>query len=129
MQFTETHNGVHFELTEKSDRDYDKLYDEHYADESITGLDEEGVPRIFMDAEKCAIIRMVIDHDWQTPAMRWSIIEQAYTEMRKRLRAKGYGSAYCFFADGVPNGYIRRLCEMGAERVIDRCVRFKAEEV
>jgi hypothetical protein len=67
---------------------------------------------------------MVMDHEWETPAMRWAAIEQCYREMRIRLEQKGYHVAYSFFPDGVPNGYARRLAKLlGMERVLDRCMR------
>jgi hypothetical protein len=128
MRFEITRNGVRDVLAERSQKAYDKLRDGYVPDESITGFDDDEMPCIVMDAEKCAIVRMVIDHEWKNPAMRWAMIESAYTEMRKRLKAKGYSAAYCFFPDGVPNSYIRRLVGMGADRIIDRCIRFSAEE-
>jgi hypothetical protein len=127
MRFEDTLNGARAELMENSSKPYDKLDDENLSEESITGYDEKGIARIVMEAEKCANVRMVIDHEWQSPAMRWAMVAQAYTEMRNRLRKKGYGSAYCFFPEGVPDGYIKRLIAMGADRITDRCIRFTAE--
>lgn len=126
MRFEDSNIGERNRLAAQSRKNYDKLEGADWPDVSITGFDEDGRVCIVMDAEKCAVVRMVIDHEWKNPAMRWAMIEQAYNETRKRLQEKGYASAYCFFADGVPNSYIRRLVSMGADRVIDRCIRFTA---
>ena len=82
-----------------------------------------------MKAQKVAEIYLAIDHSWQTPAMRWAMIEAGYREVRERLERKGYNVAYSFFADGVPNGYVRRLVALGATRMIERCIRFAAGRI
>jgi hypothetical protein len=86
-------------------------------------VDESGEARIVLKAQRVAELYMILDHGWETPAMRWAMIEQAHQHMRERLIEKGYKVAYSFFADGVPNGYVRRLIPLGWSRVIDRCVR------
>ena len=110
----------------KSAKEYDKLPPPEQAEESIVGVDENGVPRIVMKAERVAEVYMCMDHEWESPAMRWAVIEQGHREMQERLKAKGYTVAYCFFAEGVPNGYIRRLVMMGWNRIIERCIRYAA---
>lgn len=127
MLFRELKAGELEALRERSGQPYDKLPPPADAEESIVGVDESGTARIVMRAERVAEIYMVIDHEWKSPAMRWAMIEQAHAEMRKRLEAKGYKVAYSFFADGVPNGYIRRLIPLGWVRVVDRCIRFARE--
>jgi hypothetical protein len=129
MQFRATIGGERDRIRSLSAKIYDKLNPLPAIDESVTGVDREGTPRIVMEASKTAEIYLAIDHEWGTPAMRWNIIKEAFGEIRKRLREKGYKTAYCFFAEGVPNGYIRRLVnEMGADRVMDRCIRFTEGE-
>jgi hypothetical protein len=127
MRFIEATEAQIERLQAKSPKRYDALPAPKSADAAIAGVDDAGEVRIVMKAEKVAEVYMVIDHAWETPAMRWAMIERAYLEIRKRLKEKGYTMAYCFFADGVPNGYIRRLVDLGAERVIERCIRFRTE--
>lgn len=114
------------EIRGRSTKPYDKLEPPDAVEESLAGLDDQGNVRIVISAEKVAEMYMIMDHAWETPAMRWSMIEQMHREMLFRLKAKGYTRAYSFFADGVPNGYIRRLILSGWDRVIDRCVRYVA---
>lgn len=127
MLFVDMRPGDLEKIISASERGYDKLPGPSTVEEQITGVDQAGEPRIVMRAEKVAIVYLTMDHAWQNPSMRWNMIESAYKEMRKRLLDRGILVAYCFFSDGVPNGYIRRLVnEMGADRIIDRCVRFTA---
>lgn len=128
MHFVDTRAGDLDAVLALSSKEYDKLPGPDRVDEEITGLDQAGNPRIVMRAERVAVVYLAIDHAWKNPGMRWGMIERTYKEMRRRLAEKGYTAAYCFFADGVPNGYVRRLVnEMGAHRVMDRCIRFSAE--
>jgi hypothetical protein len=126
MQFRETQLGDIIAIRAHSGKSYDKLPDPQDADEAFTIVDDFGVPRMVMKAQKVAELYMILDHEFETPAMRWALIEMAHREMRNRLEAKGYTVAYSFFADGVPNGYVRRLIPLGWNRVIDRCIRFAA---
>ena len=123
MRFRELQPGDVDAIRSRSLKPYDKLPEPVTADEALVGVDDAGFPRIVMKAEKVAELYMILDHQWQTPAMRWAAIEMAHEEMRRRLEAKGYNTAYSFFADGVPNAYIRRLVKLGWSRVIDRCAR------
>lgn len=127
MKFIEATDIELQRLRSSSAKRYDSLPSPETSDIAIAGIDADSKVRIVMKAEKVAEVYMVIDHNWETPAMRWAMIEATYAEIRKRLKEKGYSVAYCFFADGVPNGYIRRLVKLGAERVIERCIRFRAE--
>lgn len=126
MRFRETVAGDLESIRARSKEPYDKLDGPTVAEESMTAVDDEGTPRLVMKAERVAEIYMAVDHGWNTPAMRWAMIEQAYQDMREKLEVKGYVVAYCFFPDGVPNGYIRRLVALGAQRMMDRCIRFVA---
>lgn len=126
MYIRDTQNGELEQILKNSPKEYDKLDPPENAEESFTVLDDEGVPRLVMKAQKVAEVYLALDHTWETPAMRWAMIEAAYKEIRERLERKGYNVAYSFFADGVPNGYIRRLVALGASRMIERCVRFAA---
>ena len=127
MRFITIRAGDIEAIKEHSKKLYDKLDGPKIADESIVGVDDQGVARIVIAAEKVAELYMVLDHEWETPAMRWAMIEQAHREMLSRLRGKGYRVGYSFFADGVPNGYIRRLIPLGWTRMIERCVRYVVE--
>lgn len=124
MRFITMRAGDIEAIKERSKMLYDKLEGPKVAEESIVGVDDAGVARIVISAERVAELYMVLDHEWQTPAMRWAMIEQAHKEMLGRLKVKGYRVGYSFFADGVPNGYIRRLIPLGWTRMIDRCVRY-----
>lgn len=124
MVFRELRAGDVEAVRARSSKPYDKLPDPQDFDEAIVGIDSDGEPRIIMKAQRVAEIYMLMDHEFETPAMRWAMISQAHREMQQRLTAKGYKVAYSFFADGVPNGYIRRLIPLGWTRVIDRCLRF-----
>lgn len=127
MRFRDEIDGDLDLIRSRSGKEYDKLQPPEDAEEAITGTDE-GSPKMVMRAGRVAEVYLAIDHSWATPAMRWAMIVAAYREMQKRLKQKGYMMAYCFFADGVPNGYVRRLVnELGAERVVERCIRFTAE--
>ena len=127
MRFITMRAGDIEAIKEHSKKLYDKLDGPKIADESIVGVDDQGVARSVIAAEKVAELYMVLDHEWETPAMRWAMIEQAHREMLSRLRGKGYRVGYSFFADGVPNGYIRRLIPLGWTRMIERCVRYVVE--
>lgn len=109
-----------------STKPYDKLEPPTQHEESLAGVDDQGKVRIVITAEKVAELYLIMDHDWETPAMRWSAVEQLHREMLVRLREKGYSRGYSFFPDGVANSYIRRLVLLGWDRVIDRCARFVA---
>ena len=124
MRFRDTIPGDLDTVRNGSSKEYDKLPPPEEVEESITGVDESGIPRIVMKAERVAEIYMALDHNWANPAMRWTILEQAHQEMRSRLELKGFTVAYCFFAEGVPNGYILRLVTMGWNRMIERCIRY-----
>ncbi len=124
MEFRALQVGDVERIRSRSDKEYDKLPDPEDFEESLVGIDESGEPRIVMKAQRVAEIFMAIDHTWGTPALRWALIEQAHREMRGKLEVKGYRVAYSFFADGVPNGYVRRLILLGWNRIIDRCMRF-----
>ena len=126
MEFRDLLPGDVEAIRARSEKGYDKLPDPQDFDEAIVGLDSDGEPRIIMKAQRVAEIYMLMDHAWETPAMRWAIIEQAHQQMQKRLVAKGYRVAYAFFADGVPNGYVRRLIPLGWQRKIERCLRLAA---
>ena len=126
MRFRDTITGDLEQILLNSPKEYDKLDPPADAEESITMVDDDGVPRMVMKAEKVAEIYLAIDHRWHSPAMRWAMIQEAHGEMEQRLLRKGYHTAYSFFADGVPNGYIRRLVGLGWQRMIERCVRFAA---
>ena len=124
MRFRETMAGDVEEIAGRSSKGYDKLPGPEVCEEAITFLDEEGSPRLVMKAEKVAELYLAIDHAWSTPAMRWSMIDAASGEMMRRLIAKGYQVGYSFCADGVPNGYLRRLVAKGWNRMIERCLRY-----
>jgi len=124
MRFREFQQGDIEAIRARSGKEYDKLPDPKDFEDALTGVDGSGVPRIVMKAQKVAEIYMILDHGFETPAMRWAVVELAHEEMKKRLLEKGYDVAYSFFADGVPNSYIRRLVKLGWSRVIDRCARF-----
>lgn len=127
MPFRNERGGDLEKLKAKSSKQYDKLDEPKRYDEAVTFVDDGLEPRLVMRAAKVAEVYLALDHEWGTPAMRWAMIEQGYREIQQRLKAKGYTTAYCFFPDGVPNGYIRRMVkELGAKRVMDRCVRFTA---
>ncbi len=126
MIFRELRKGDVEMIRSRSSKLYDKLPDPADWDEAFVGVDSAGEPRIVLKAQRVAEIYMILDHEFETPAMRWIMIEQAHREMQCRLTGKGYKVAYSFFADGVPNSYIRRLIPLGWNRMIDRCVRFVA---
>lgn len=126
MQFRAPKSGELERLKAISGKLYDKLEWPEDAEEALVGADEADVPRVLLRAQKAAVLYMALDHDWQTPAMRWAAVERAHGEMMKRLKEKGYTVGYSFFADGVPNGYIRRLVRLGWQRIVDRCVRLTA---
>ena len=127
MEFRELRDGDIERLRARSKKEYDKLPDPRDVEDAIVGVDESGEPRVIMKAERVAELYMIMDHDWATPALRWSVIEQAHRVMRDRLKEKNYRTAYSFFADGVPNGYIRRLVKLGWNRMVERCIRFAEE--
>ena len=110
-------------IRSRSVKGYDKLPDPQDFEDAIVGLDDSGEPRIVMKAERVAEIFMIMDHEFESPAMRWAMIEESHRVMQERLQRKGYKVAYSFFADGVPNGYLRRLVRLGWGRMIDRCMR------
>jgi hypothetical protein len=126
MQIRDTQDGDLESVLLGSPKEYDKLHPPAEAEEAITMLDDEGIPRLVMKAQRVAEVYLAIDHRYQTPAMRWAMIERCHAEMQRRLLGKGYNVAYSFFADGVPNGYIRRLVRLGWSRMVERCVRFAA---
>ncbi len=126
MEFRAYIDGDVEAIRARSKMPYDKLPDPQDFDDALVGVDESGEARIVLKAQRVAELYMILDHGWETPAMRWAMIEQAHQHMRERLIEKGYKVAYSFFADGVPNGYVRRLIPLGWSRVIDRCVRFVA---
>lgn len=129
MRIRETKQDDILVIRARSKKNYDKLPDPKDWEESITMVDDFGEPRLVMKAQKVAELYMILDHGWETPAMRWAMIEMAHGVMKERLQAKRYNTAYSFFADGVPNGYVRRLIPLGWSRVIDRCVRYCREAV
>lgn len=124
VRFRPTMHGDLESIRGSSAQAYDKLPGPVNPEESITGVDADGKPRIVVQAEKVAELYLAMDHGWADPATRWGIIEQAHQEMLSRLRLKGYTVGYSFFADGVPNGYIRRLVAKGWNRMMERCVRY-----
>lgn len=113
-------------IRERSAKTYDKLQPPMDSEEALVVVDSLGKARVLISAERVTELYMVMDHEWETPAMRWAAVEMIHREMLTRLKAKGYKVGYSFFADGVPNGYIRRLVLLGWDRVVDRCVRFVA---
>lgn len=127
MRIRELQTGDIEAIRARSEKPYDKLPEPREHEDALVMVDDRGEPRLVMKAEKVAEVFMILDHEYETPAMRWLMIEVAHREMRKRLEGKGYNTAYSFFADGVPNGYIRRLIPLGWNRVIDRCARFCRE--
>jgi hypothetical protein len=124
MRFRPTMPGDLDAILAKSAKPYDKLAGPQVPEESITGLDDDGTVRIVVQAEKVAELYLAVDHDWGTPAMRWTMIDLIHAQMLAQLRAKGFQVGYCFFPDGVPNGYIRRLVAKGWNRIVERCVRY-----
>ena len=126
MKIRDTQNGDLQRVLARSSKHYDKLPAPEESEESLTLLDESGQPCLVMKAQRVAELYLAIDHNWETPAMRWAAIEMMHKEMMSRLLGKGYTVGYCFFADGVPNGYIRRLIPLGWNRMIERCIRFVA---
>ena len=124
MRFRNTIPGDVEQVLAGSGKPYDKLPGPEETEEAITGLDHDGKPRIVVKAERVAELWLAIDHTWADPATRWNTIELAHAEMFTRLRGRGYWVGYCFFADGVANGYVRRLVAKGWNRIIERCVRF-----
>jgi hypothetical protein len=124
MEFRNATAGDIAIIKARSSKEYDKLEGPTVTEEALVGVDKDGIPRIAMTAQKVAELYMVLDHTWETPAMRWSMIEAMHREMLIRLRYKGYRVGYSFFADGVPNGYLRRLALLGWTRMIERCMRY-----
>ena len=66
-------------------------------------------PRIVIAAKKVTeLYAMVMDHEWNFPAMRMAGLSQLHQEMKKKLLAKGYDEAYCFLEPSVPEGYTHK---------------------
>jgi hypothetical protein len=124
MRFRELRQSDVEAIRARSTKEYDKLPDPEQCEDAIVAVDENGEPRLVMKAQRVAELYVIMDHDWNTPAMRWAMLEQAHRKMRSRLNQKGYKMAYSFFADGVPAGYLRRLIPLGWDWVRDRCLRF-----
>ena len=129
MRIRELQDGDLEAVQARSSKPYDKLNAPERMEVALVGLDDDGQPRIVIAAEKVAELYMVLDHDFETPAMRWAMIEQIHREMLWRLERKGYTVGYSFLPDGVPNGYARRLVNMGWTRIVERCLRFVAGRV
>lgn len=126
MHIRDAESGDLQSIRERSAKTYDKLPPPLDSEEALVVVDSSGKARVLISAERVTELYMVMDHEWETPAMRWAAVEMIHREMLTRLKAKGYKVGYSFFADGVPNGYIRRLVLLGWDRVVDRCVRFVA---
>jgi hypothetical protein len=87
-------------------------------------VDEDDEPRAMMGAERVAEIILVLDRDYQTPSFRAVIVEALAARVRESLESNNYRAAYAFFGDDVPKGFDRRLYEMGARQMVNRCVKF-----
>lgn len=124
MRFRELRKGELEGLREKSKMAYDKLEFPEVLEESIVLEDDEGIPRMILMAEKVAEVFMVIDHEWQTPAMRWEMIRVGNQELRRRLGGKGFRTAYAIFPESVPEGWVKRLVRSCGAVLQSKCVRF-----
>ena len=78
MLIRDTQHGELEQIRANSPNEYDKLDPPDDAEEAITMLDDEGIPRLVMKAQRVAEVYLAIDHRWQTPAMRWAMIEAAH---------------------------------------------------
>jgi len=89
MEFRAYIDGDVEAIRARSKMPYDKLPDPQDFDDALVGVDESGEARIVLKAQRVAELYMILDHGWETPAMRWAMIEQAHQHMRERLIEKG----------------------------------------
>lgn len=100
------------------------LLDGPNIDAALVAVDENDEPRVLLAAERVVELFLVMDHAWETPAIRKIALESLAKEMRRRLEDKGYRVGYAFLGDDIPSSYDRRLWILGATRMVARCLQF-----
>jgi hypothetical protein len=82
--------------------------------ESLVAVDENDEPHVMVSALMVAEMILIIDHEWETPALRADAFCSLFVEMKSRLEAMGVTDAYAFMGPEVPRGFDRLLHELGA---------------
>jgi hypothetical protein len=103
------------------------LLDSTMIEDSLVMVDENDEPRAMLATEKVAEIFLVLDHDWETPAFLAFALQELAKSLREKMERKGYRSFYAFLGDDVPKSFDRRLFQLGARKMLWRCVRFGRE--
>ena len=101
------------------------MLDSQMIESAYVMVDEDDEPHAMLAAERIAEIFLVLDHDWETPAFRAIALNELAQTVRGTMEAKQYRSAYAFLGDDIPKGYDRRLFQLGARKMMVRCVRFQ----
>lgn len=111
----------------RSSKPYDKLPMPAQIEDAFALVDDSGTVRAVFMAERVAEVFLLLDHEWETPAMRWEAIRVGVQEVRRRLTGRGFRAAYAYFGEGVPDGYVRRLVKACGAEIQKRIVRFAHE--
>ena len=82
--------------------------------EALVAVDENDEPHLMVSALMVAEMILVIDHNWETPALRAEAFVSLFVEMKSRLEAMGVTDAYAFMGPKVPRGFDRLLYKLGA---------------
>jgi hypothetical protein len=87
-------------------------------------VDEDGKPRVVALAKRVAEVFLVVDHSWESPAIRLVALAKLHEALRPKLEALGYEEGYGFLGPDIPAGYDRRLGRLGWRFLPDvRCVK------
>ena len=103
------------------------MLDSPMIDDALVMVGDDDEPHALMMTEKVTEIYLVLDKNWETPAFRAVAVSELGKTIRQRWEEKGYRSSYAFLGDDIPRGYDRRLFQLGARKMMVRCVRFQKE--
>jgi hypothetical protein len=70
-----------------------------------------------------------VNHEWETPGWRLEALKELVIVLKQDLIESGFTDAYAFFGSDIPDGYIRRLMNWGARRMMLSCLHFLKDEV
>jgi hypothetical protein len=90
-------------------------------------VDDEDYPRAALRAKKCVEMTLVMDPDWETPAVRLAALTALAREIFKTVYSLGYRTAFCWLEDTMGKAYPRRLKHLGMLPELRRSFRLEVE--
>lgn len=90
-------------------------------------LDENDVPRAALGGRRTVEMQLVMDSDWETPAVRMAALRALSKDAFKALFTLGFRGAHCWLDETIVRPYSRRLHSLGMVKEARQSFRIEVQ--